>query len=94
MEDILQDIAQKMTNYLDHKGFNLVMSLVRGIISELMQKLSDFERIVASHFKDEYDEFLFVDIREYNKKLLNYFGIKKEETEIMENKEIGGYQTI
>ena len=74
MEDILQDLAEKMFNYLSQEDFTIIYELIEIIINNLLGTLSQFYVLVSKNYsEEEYNEFNFIETDKLKQKLNSFF---------------------
>jgi len=73
-EYILQDLANKMHNYLSQTDYERMYSLVEIIINNLMDMLSQFYVLISKNYSEiEYNEFNFIETEKLKEKFCSIF---------------------
>jgi len=73
-EYILQDLANKMQNYLSQTDYERMYSLVEIIINNLMDMLSQFYVLISKNYSEiEYNEFNFIETEKLKEKFCSIF---------------------
>lgn len=82
LQEMSQEMVEKMKNYLDEKYYNKLITYVNGIYENCLEFLGQFYIIVSKHFSNaEYEQFKFDSIDYFKEqfKSINVYDVEQHE---------------